>query len=233
MLFHTPEPIKTTLFISKSDRNLSILFLGSTNTPLFHISHAYKYTEFGIHQRMQNFANARADPRSLVRISPKLLRFACDINSVHPPTTKEIDSNSRRKSGQKTDCIVSIWNKSEQELLICKASGPPNAKDLDHFDDKIKIQKGLKDILNLIAKRANLPDFSNFRKLSLDPNHNSSAYFTEDWVNQASDDIDELLSSAAYNQLEQNTTPPTSPIITISATLNTPRTLKRIKHPAM
>jgi hypothetical protein len=52
-------------------------------------------------------------------------------------------------------------------------------------------------------------------------------------VNQASDVIDELLSSAAYNQFEQDTTPPTSPIFTISATLDTPHNLQRKKHPAM
>ncbi|KAG9305580.1 hypothetical protein G9A89_001641 [Geosiphon pyriformis] len=184
------------------------------------------------------------------------------------PRNKEIDSNSRRKSGQKTDCIVSIWNKSEQELLICETIRPPNANDLDHFGyDKIKIQKGLKDILNLIAKRAKFGNVEIFKKLrvyglhffgwndltrmstaliklqpsrfpefprsSLDPNHDSNAYSLKTLVNQASDDIDELLGSAVYDQIEQNTTPPTSPILTISATLDTPNTLKRIKHPAM
>jgi len=79
---------------------------------------------------------------------------------------QEIDVGSRRRPGQKTDCIISLWNKPDQELLICEVSGPPNANDLDHFnDDRIKIQKGLKDILNLVAKRAKFGNVEIFRKL--------------------------------------------------------------------
>ena len=70
--------------------------------------------------------------------------------------------------GQRTDAIVALRSHHKQEFVVCELSGPPDAKDLDHFgDDKLKIQKGLKDVLDLIANRYKRGDVEISRRSKL------------------------------------------------------------------
>ncbi|RUP50894.1 hypothetical protein BC936DRAFT_137172 [Jimgerdemannia flammicorona] len=79
---------------------------------------------------------------------------------------QEVESSARRRPGQRTDAILSLRSHLGQELLVCEVSGAPYENDLEHFgDDKIKIQKGLKDMLNLVAKRAARGKSDIFQKL--------------------------------------------------------------------
>src|SRR4051794_39313072 len=56
------------------------------------------------------------------------------------------ETTTRRRMGQRTDAIVALRSHHKQEFVVCELSGAPDAKDLDHFgNDKLKIQKGLKD----------------------------------------------------------------------------------------
>ncbi|RUO95468.1 hypothetical protein BC936DRAFT_143954 [Jimgerdemannia flammicorona] len=81
---------------------------------------------------------------------------------------QDVDTNIRRRPGQRTDAILSLRNQLGQELLICEISGPPYDNDLEHFGgDKLKIQKGLRDILNLIAQRAENGDINIFMRLKI------------------------------------------------------------------
>jgi hypothetical protein len=64
--------------------------------------------------------------------------------------------------------IVALRSHCGQELMVCELSGPPYANDLEHFgDDKIKIQKGMKDMLNIIAYRAKHGDVEIFRRVKV------------------------------------------------------------------
>ncbi|RUP49260.1 hypothetical protein BC936DRAFT_142926 [Jimgerdemannia flammicorona] len=75
---------------------------------------------------------------------------------------------ARRRMGQRTDAIVALRSHHEQEFVVCELSGPPYANDLDHFgDDKLKIQKGLKDVLDLIANRYKRGDVKHFKKIKV------------------------------------------------------------------
>ena len=70
--------------------------------------------------------------------------------------------------GQWTDVIVALRSHHKQEFVVCELSGTPDAKDLDYFgNDKLKIQKGLKDILDLIAKRYKHGDVKHFKKIKV------------------------------------------------------------------
>lgn len=81
---------------------------------------------------------------------------------------QEVESSARRRPGQRTDAILSLRSHLGQELLVCEVSGAPYENDLEHFgDDKIKIQKGLKDMLNLVAKRAKHGNSDIFQKLKV------------------------------------------------------------------
>src|SRR4051812_4309919 len=81
---------------------------------------------------------------------------------------QEVESNARRRPGQRTDVIFYLQSHLGQGLLVCEVSGAPYQNDLEHFgDDKIKIQKGLKDMLNLVAKRAKHGNSDIFQKLKV------------------------------------------------------------------
>ncbi|KAG9300344.1 hypothetical protein G9A89_000618 [Geosiphon pyriformis] len=81
---------------------------------------------------------------------------------------QEVEFNTRRRPEQRTDAILSLRSHFGQELLVSEVSGPPYENDLEHFgDDKIKIQKGLKDILNLVAKRCERGNSDIFQKLKV------------------------------------------------------------------
>jgi len=68
--------------------------------------------------------------------------------------------------GQKTDIIFNMSDADKTECGLCEVSGPMDEEDAAKIrDDREKLAKGMKDILDLVLKKASNVSFEKLSEL--------------------------------------------------------------------
>jgi len=75
--------------------------------------------------------------------------------------------NERRSTGRKIDAIITL-REEDEEFSIIEVSGPPAKKDWSHFkDDRMKLTKILKTLINRLAELRPNSDITSVRLYGL------------------------------------------------------------------